>query len=120
MQSFYYDGLIYFKGKIRYKTNKGRSNFYDNFMLLQKQSLGVCRPRVLDESSGIPWAHPSLWFSPLLDISWCGVPLFPMKRLQHKTFSHLFSRGDISGTKISCLLPYYTKTKLFLYEPEST
>jgi hypothetical protein len=46
MQSIYYDGIIYFKGKLDTTNIKDAPSFCDNSVLLKKQGLGVCKPRV--------------------------------------------------------------------------
>ena len=91
MQGICHDVLIYFKAKLDTKLIKDAPSFCENSMLLKKQSLKVCKPRDLIWVQWVPWASPSLWSSPLLDFSWCGVLPFPVKKLQHKTFFTFFS-----------------------------
>jgi hypothetical protein len=79
MQSIYYGGLIYFKVKLDIIPIKDGPSFWDNCMLLKKQSLGVCKRRDQYGSSGVTCAT-ILRSSLFLDSSWCGVPLFPVKK----------------------------------------
>jgi hypothetical protein len=47
MKIIYDGGLIYLKAKLDRTKIKDAPSFCDNSMLLKKQSLGVCKPRVL-------------------------------------------------------------------------
>jgi hypothetical protein len=82
-------------------------------MLVKKQSLDVCKERC-DRFTGVPWASPSLWFSQFLDSSWCGVPPFPVKKLQHKTFPISFYGVTLVVQEYDSGCNIYIKEKKFL------
>jgi hypothetical protein len=78
------------KNKKNYNnTIKDAPSLCDNNALLKKQKVDMCKLRVLSPMGVL--TSLSLWFSPFLALG--AAPLIPVKKLQSKIFSHLFSMG---------------------------
>jgi hypothetical protein len=92
MISVQYDGTLYIRTRLD-TTKQRRSKFLRKFNVAKKKFRSVQTESFKIESSGVPWKSQILWSSPFLNFSWCGLPPFSVKKLQHKTFFQFFSMG---------------------------
>ena len=117
IQGIYHDGNIYFKAKLDTKLIKDAPSFYENSMLLKKQSLEVCKPRVLIWVQWGALGIPKLMVFTILGFLLVWYSSIPCeKNFNTKLSSHSFLWGDIRGTKKSYLLLFYSRIKLYLHE----